>query len=124
MLRLTNLKIGITDSDETVKDKALRKLHLTEEDISVFRLVKKSLDARHKPDLFYNCTVDLVLRRGSEKKIVSRHNNVMSIKKENYRLPVPGRETMKHRPVIVGAGPAGLFCAYALALKGYAPIIN
>ena len=123
MLRLTNLKIGITDSDETVKDKALRKLHLTEEDISVFRLVKKSLDARHKPDLFYNCTVDLVLRRGSEKKIVSRHNNVMSIKKENYRLPVPGRDTMKHRPVIVGAGPAGLFCAYALALKGYAPII-
>ena len=30
---------------------------------------------------------------------------------------------MEHRPVIVGAGPAGLFCGYMLARYGYRPIL-
>lgn len=40
-----------------------------------------------------------------------------------YQFPVKGELSLPHRPVIVGSGPAGLFCAYLLAKHGYAPII-
>ncbi len=40
-----------------------------------------------------------------------------------YQFPASGELPLPHRPVVVGSGPAGLFCAYLLAKHGYAPII-
>lgn len=47
----------------------------------------------------------------------------MLSKKNPYQFPPPGDEPLKNRPVIVGSGPAGLFCAYMLAKHGYQPLI-
>ena len=40
-----------------------------------------------------------------------------------YRFPEPGTQSARHRPVIIGMGPAGLFCGYLLARAGYRPIL-
>jgi hypothetical protein len=48
----------------------------------------------------------------------------VSVRKETpYRLPEPGTNLMASRPVIIGTGPAGLFCGLMLARKGYMPIL-
>ncbi len=33
------------------------------------------------------------------------------------------RAVLRERPVIIGSGPAGLFCTYALAKMGYRPLL-
>lgn len=60
--------------------------------------------------------------RGSHPKKV-RSSHVSEAKETEYILPVSGNSKMKHRPVIIGSGPAGLFCGYLLAEQGYKPLI-
>ena len=50
-------------------------------------------------------------------------NNITFAKDVAYQFPRAGTEKMHHRPIIIGSGPAGLFCAYLLAEHGYAPIV-
>ena len=50
-------------------------------------------------------------------------NNVMSTNERHYSFPKPGDQPLETRPVIVGSGPAGLFCAWYLARAGYRPLV-
>jgi hypothetical protein len=47
----------------------------------------------------------------------------MLTKEKPYEFPSPGETPLLHSPVIVGSGPAGLFCGWYLAKAGYCPII-
>ena len=49
--------------------------------------------------------------------------NVLQTEKKKYHFPAGGTQPQKHPTVIVGCGPAGLFCGYYLALHGYRPVI-
>ncbi len=89
---------------------------------------KQSIDARRKNEVAYVYTVDVAVAQAAEKqeeKILKRVNNknIMLTKEPKYRCRASGELPLKSRPVIVGSGPAGLFCAYQLALCGYAPLV-
>ena len=47
----------------------------------------------------------------------------MEIKQRSYIDVEMGTEKLKHRPVIIGSGPAGLFAALVLAQRGFNPIM-
>ena len=92
-----------------------------------YRILKKSLDARKKPELFYTYSVAVEIEdtKNSEEAIVKRaaSSSVLIYKEKEYRIPAHGNISLDRRPVIAGAGPAGLFCAYILAEAGFRPIV-
>ena len=124
MIRLRQIQINIKkDNIENLLKKCSKKLNINDTSIIKYQIRKKSLDARKKPDLYYSYEIDIEVK--DEKKILSRakSNDIFSVSKEEYKLEVSGKEELKTRPIIIGCGPCGIFCAYLLAEAGYKPII-
>ncbi len=124
MLRIQQVKVPLKHTAEDVRAKVCKKLHIKESSILEYKIVKKSVDARKKMEPGFVYAVDLLLSASEEKRILAKKiPNVSSAKVVEYHFPKPGAEELKERPVIVGSGPAGLFCAYELAAHGYAPLV-
>lgn len=123
MIRITQLKIEINHSKEALLSKISKTLGIRPSEIIDWQIVKQSIDARKKPDLYFIYTIDVKTKK--EEGIVKKcHNNSVSIvSKKMYVFPKKGSEKLAHPPVIIGAGPAGLFCGWMLASEGYCPII-
>lgn len=121
MIRLRQIKVDIqNDNKDTLLKKCIKKLNIKKDEIINFKIHKKSLDARLKPQLFFVYEVDLELKDESNIKL---DNNIIKIGKEEFEFKITGKKTLNKRPVIVGSGPAGLMCAYMLARYNYKPII-
>ena len=123
MIRINQLKLPIHHSTEELEKKIRKNLKLSSDDAFTYRIIKRSIDARKKPDIFYVYAIHVKVPK--EEQIVKRVHNpsVMLIQEKTYHYPESGTEIMKHSPVIIGAGPAGLFCAYLLTEMGYHPIV-
>lgn len=124
MIRLTQLKLPADHEPDAVKKKAAKVLKIAPDAIRAVHIRRQSLDARKKPELFYSYTVDVETNL-SEQKLVhkAKNANVTIAKQTSYQFPSAGTETMCHRPIIVGSGPAGLFCSLLLARHGYRPLL-
>ncbi|MBE6657578.1 MAG: hypothetical protein E7604_03945 [Ruminococcaceae bacterium] len=87
-------------------------------------LYKTSIDARKKPDILRVCTVLLTVELAGQDAaaICARDRAIGVFEQEMFSLP-QGSTPMDSRPVIVGFGPAGMFCALLLCEAGFAPII-
>ena len=125
MIRITQLKLSINHTPEELNQKIRKELRLKNEGFT-YEIVKQSLDCRRKEDKKFVYTVDLSLQdKNQESKILRKvhNNNIMLIQEKEYTFPSPGEEKLKYPPVIVGSGPAGIFCAWYLAKAGYRPLI-
>ncbi|MBQ9011361.1 MAG: FAD-dependent oxidoreductase, partial [Bacilli bacterium] len=118
MIRVRQIKVPI--SDDVVLKYVSKKLRIGINEILSFKINKKSIDARRKNDIHYVYEIDMDVR--DEKKLL-KFNDVIKTPKEVYEFKASGKQKLKNRPVIVGSGPAGLFCAYMLAHYGYKPIV-
>ncbi len=89
-------------------------------DIDVY---KRSIDARHRDNIRIVSSVSVTLKQGGaniENKLASLGARKIAPSEISSEM---GGEKMKNRPLVVGMGPAGMFCALLLAEKGYRPII-
>ncbi|MDO4311863.1 MAG: NAD(P)-binding protein [Eubacteriales bacterium] len=123
MIRIRQLKLHIDHTEAELKKKICRTLRIREAALLSYNIRRQSLDARRKPELFYIYTVDVLI--SSEKQVLkkNRDKNVSLSDWKPYEYPQIGEIPMRHRPIIVGSGPAGMFCAYLLAELGYRPIL-
>ena len=115
------------DSKEVLMKKASKQLGIGVNDILDIHILKHSIDARKKPHIFQIYTLGVELKnKNQEEKLVKRcrNNNITISQIQEYKFPVTmNNENKTEPPVIVGMGPAGLFCGYMLAKHGYKPII-
>lgn len=122
MLRISQLKLPVTHTREQLEKKLLKTLKISRSELKQYRIRKRSLDARKKPELEYVYSVDLEVRN-EERVLRQLRGKVQKVSERPYRVPEHGTEKLSDRPVIIGSGPAGLFCAYLLVLEGYRPLI-
>lgn len=127
VLRISQIRLLPGHSEQELEDKIRKILHLKKSEFIKYQILKQSIDARKKPDVYYSYIIDVeveqesaILRRAGKK---NTRIQKLEQQKKNYSTPVHGNEILPHKPVIVGAGPAGLFCAWLLAKEGYRPII-
>ena len=127
MIRLNQLKLPVNHTEAQLMSKVAQILRIPEAEILEIEIVRQSLDARKKPELFYSYSVNVTVKREQKvyKDAVRRLGkaNVALVEKTEYHFPEGGTQPQKHPTVIIGMGPAGLFCAYYLAQHGYAPVI-
>ncbi len=124
MIRIDQLKVNVDNKTFDLKSIAAKKLGVDVSSITELGIIRRSVDARKKPVLFYIFSV--WVRCTGEEKILKRSSKDRDIsfyEKKEYCLPSPGEAELKHRPVVVGLGPAGLFCALKLAEAGFTPLV-
>ncbi|MDO5590335.1 MAG: FAD-dependent oxidoreductase [Lachnospiraceae bacterium] len=124
MIQISNIKLKVPHTEEALKEKALKQLHIRPQELLSMQIMKRSLDARRKPELYYVYTILLSVKNESRLKKKKLSGNVKFCDPPvPYKIVPTGTENMVHPPVVVGSGPAGLFCAYSLAKMGYDPIL-
>lgn len=111
----------LSHTKEDVLKKACQKAHIKQSDVLGFEIAKQSIDARRKEDVHYLYAVYITVT-GSV-KIKKGNPDVSVYQKKSYAMPESGSRMLNTRPVVIGCGPGGLFCAYLLAVKGYRPLI-
>ena len=135
MYRLSQLKLNIGSSVDDLKKKLVATLKINAQDIdwTTFKILKKSIDARDKNNIFfvYNVAFDFVKSDNFAKGIVAAKKKLEKYEPMTFDPEVLGlkdeiaREGTDRllRPIVVGFGPAGIFASYIFALNGIKPII-
>lgn len=117
MFLLNNVKVSL--DEDNLKKAIANKLKIKKEMILSYKIKKKAIDSRNKNDVFfiYNFIIEV------KKEIVNKVKNNKDIKAyKEYKYKTSKVES-KEKIIVVGSGPAGLFCAYTLALSGLKPVI-
>lgn len=120
MLRINQLGLPVGHTRRELED-AVRKL-LKCEEVPEITIVRRSIDARKKPKLYFNYILNIKVK--NQPKVYRRcdKRQVLVWEEKKYRFPVKNYRG-EVRPVIIGMGPAGLFCGYMLASAGFRPIL-
>lgn len=130
MIRIQQIKLAAHCEDEqaALLKKAAKLLRTDSSVIQSLSIVRKSLDARKKPEIYAVYTVDVKVtdEQAVFRKLRGKNGQIQKVEEKPYRFPVPKvmqKPAPCDRPVIVGTGPAGLFCGYMLARAGMRPLL-
>jgi uncharacterized FAD-dependent dehydrogenase len=123
-IKVANVRLELDEPEASLAEKLSSRLGISPGGIARWRILRKSLDARRHDDLHFVYAAEVELPE-DEASIVSKLDapDVERFQSERFEWPEPGTLPLAERPVIVGAGPAGLFAGYFLALGGYRPLI-
>ena len=123
MIRVNQVKVPLSHEQEDILYKTAAILRIAPEKILSWQIVRKSIDARKKPEITVVYSVDVCV--ASQDKVLARckSSQVQAVNDKAYAFPDEGTDELAYKPVIIGTGPAGLFCGYLLAKHGYCPLI-
>jgi uncharacterized FAD-dependent dehydrogenase len=129
MLRLTEIKLPLDHAPEAISAAAIARLRIKPHDLVSCEVFRRAHDARKKSaiSLIYSLDVEVkneaeVLKRLSQEK--AKGGGLVIPKPDiDYRFVAQAPQNLTKRPVVVGAGPCGLFAAIILAQMGFRPII-
>ncbi|MDO4539475.1 MAG: NAD(P)-binding protein [Syntrophomonadaceae bacterium] len=122
-LVIRELRLPLNYKERQIKAEAARALGVEPAAITDLTWLRQSVDARRSRVCFrFTVMVEL-----ADDTVLSPHimesPAVAPFKEAQPQALVPGSENLPHPPVIVGTGPAGLFCGLLLARQGYRPVL-
>ena len=118
MLRISNIKISAEYelTDEVLKAAVEKSLRAN--GVKNIKIVRQSVDARDKSRVVHMLTLDFDIYK--ENRFL-RHKNISIPKNDMYEPKTCANK--EFRPLVAGFGPAGMFCALALAEMGMKPVV-
>lgn len=121
MINIKQLKLNVIDNNINNLYKLIcKKLSIKKDDIRELSIIRESIDARRDVYIVYEVDIEV----NNEESILKKKIKDVSIApSRNYEFIPNGTNSLINRPVIIGSGPAGLFCAYNLCLMGFKPLI-
>lgn len=123
MIRIRDISLPPQQDMAQLVYAAARQLRIDHTQIKQLDIKKRSVDARKKNDVRLIYTVDVLVKGREDKILKMAHNPKAAIAQDRLYTPPKGKAAPVDRPVIVGFGPAGMFCALVLAQAGYRPIV-
>jgi uncharacterized protein len=125
MLRISELKLPLGHPPEAMAPAIVERLGIPAEDLLTYQVARRAHDARRKAAILMVYSVDVTLR--DEAKVLARFagdHHVRPTPDTEYRFVTRTPEGYAGpRPVVIGAGPCGLFAGLVLAQMGLRPII-
>ncbi len=124
MIRLFEVKLPIDHVEAALSAAILSKLGIPPDDLIQVSIYKRSYDSRRKHDPRWVYIVDVQTRQDA--RLLKRFKNdphVSETPDMTYRMVAHAPAGLKTRPIVIGAGPAGLFAGLMLARMGFRPLI-
>ena len=123
MIKINQIKLPIRHSASDLWNAAAKRLRVKSCRFSEKIILKKSIDARKKPDIMFVYTVAVSLDCENEVlEQFSQDSNILFYERKKNPSYHCGTIPLRYRPVIAGSGPCGLFCAWKLAQKDMRPL--
>ena len=124
MLRLTELKLPLDHSEPELRSAILERLEIPSEALVGYTVFRRAWDARKRSAIALIYTIDVQVKdEASMLRGLSGHRHIAQTPDTSYRLPARAPSQLSSRPLVIGAGPCGLFAALTLAQMGFRPII-
>ena len=124
MLRVSEIRLPLDHGPDALKAALLKKLRIGAKELKGFAVFKRGHDARKKAAIVYVYIVDAeVADESAVLKRLGRDPHVVLAPDMDYKFVARAPATPFKRPVVIGAGPCGLFAGLILAQSGFRPII-
>ncbi len=124
MLRLTDVKLPLDHDDTALRDAVVQRLGIAAGAVRRVSVARRAWDARRRSAIVLIYTLDVEV--ADELGVLAAHPGDARLgvtPDTSYRFVAHAPANLSRRPIVVGAGPCGLFAALILAQSGFRPII-
>ena len=116
----TDIKVSTAYTSEEIKSALMSRLPLKEDEVQDFHIVRRVLNVKVKENIHYDLTVAVSLSEERERSLLNIRKKVRPHSEMELEIPI---SRLTERPLVIGAGPTGLFAALTLAIAGARPIV-